>query len=129
MITGVKMLLCLGLIVATLAFETTDYEFEKSLKGIIARRKSLSYIKNMLRDLDARLEKLQKRTCFLNAGMSHSCDYKDLVSAVDEQKFWSSEHSPGKRRGSISSDVPKPGSPSRLMRLLRSFLPKHHQKK
>jgi len=41
---------------------------------------------------------LRKRTCYFNAGMSHNCDYKELVGAVDEANYWSSELTPGRRR-------------------------------
>jgi hypothetical protein len=30
--------------------------------------------------------------------MAHNCDLKDVVSAVDEAKYWGSYMSPGKRR-------------------------------
>ena len=30
--------------------------------------------------------------------MSHNCDYKELVGAVDEANYWSSELTPGRRR-------------------------------
>jgi hypothetical protein len=40
----------------------------------------------------------RKRTCYFNAGMSHSCDYKELLQSADDANHWSSEHTPGKRR-------------------------------
>lgn len=40
----------------------------------------------------------KKRTCYFNAGMSLNCDYKELVGAVDEANYWSSEQTPGRRR-------------------------------
>ena len=44
------------------------------------------------------VEPPRKRTCYFNAGLSHSCDYKELVGAVDEANYWSSELTPGRRR-------------------------------
>ncbi|EFX71197.1 hypothetical protein DAPPUDRAFT_111959 [Daphnia pulex] len=41
---------------------------------------------------------IRKRTCYFNAGMSHSCDYKELLQSADDANHWSSEHTPGKRR-------------------------------
>jgi len=38
-----------------------------------------------------------KRTCFVNAGLSHSCDYKNALAAVDEGRFFTSDQSPGKK--------------------------------
>nr|CAH0099014.1 unnamed protein product [Daphnia galeata] len=40
----------------------------------------------------------RKRTCYFNAGMSHSCDYKELLQSVEDVNHWSSEHTPGRRR-------------------------------
>ncbi|XP_003745580.1 uncharacterized protein LOC100906079 [Galendromus occidentalis] len=45
---------------------------------------------------------LEKRArspeCYIAAGLSRSCDYKDLIAAVEERDFWNSVNSPGKRR-------------------------------
>jgi hypothetical protein len=43
--------------------------------------------------------------CLLNGGMAHSCDLKDVVSAVDEAKYWGSFMSPGKRRWPNTVDM------------------------
>ncbi|XP_037070926.1 uncharacterized protein LOC119092068 [Pollicipes pollicipes] len=58
-------------------------------------------IRRLLDDLRAgqiRYRTQQKRTCLFNGGMSHSCDYKDAVGAMDEDMFYNSLSSPGKRR-------------------------------
>ncbi|CAG0914844.1 unnamed protein product [Notodromas monacha] len=39
-----------------------------------------------------------KRTCLFNGGMSHSCDYKDVVGAVKEASYWNSDMSPGRKK-------------------------------
>lgn len=44
------------------------------------------------------LEPFRKRTCYINAGLSHGCDYKDLVGAMAEKSYWDSLSSPGRRR-------------------------------
>ncbi|XP_076373148.1 uncharacterized protein LOC143257990 [Tachypleus tridentatus] len=132
MVSIMKIVFWSELLVATLVFATADYEFEESLKDILAQRKGLSNIKNMIHDMESRLNNLQKRTCFLNAGMSLSCDYKDLVSALDEQKFWASEYSPGRRRRSAplsAFSALNPGTGSRVSRFLRSLVPSRHQRK
>ncbi|KAK8721787.1 hypothetical protein OTU49_012572 [Cherax quadricarinatus] len=41
---------------------------------------------------------VKKRTCYINAGLSHGCDYKDLVGAMAEKNYWDSLNSPGRRR-------------------------------
>jgi len=38
-----------------------------------------------------------KRTCRLNAGLSHSCDYKDTLDAVHEGLYFGSDMTPGKK--------------------------------
>ncbi|XP_042884159.1 uncharacterized protein LOC122260814 isoform X2 [Penaeus japonicus] len=42
--------------------------------------------------------RIRKRTCYINAGLSHGCDYKDLVGAMAEKSYWDSLSSPGRRR-------------------------------
>jgi hypothetical protein len=38
-----------------------------------------------------------KKTCLINAGLSHSCDYKDALNAIAEGKYLGSENTPGKK--------------------------------
>ena len=35
--------------------------------------------------------------------MSHSCDYKELMGAVDEANYWSSDQTPGRRKRRASN--------------------------
>jgi hypothetical protein len=45
-----------------------------------------------------------KRTCLFNGGMSHSCDYKDVLGAMKEASYWNSDMSPGrKKRAAINT--------------------------
>nr|QBX89032.1 diuretic hormone 31 [Nephrops norvegicus] len=44
---------------------------------------------------------MRKRTCYLNAGLSHGCDYKDLVGATAEKNYWDSLSSPGRKKRSV----------------------------
>lgn len=39
----------------------------------------------------------KKRTCLINAGLSHSCDYKNALAAIDEGHFFNSDQTPGKK--------------------------------
>ncbi|XP_057377643.1 uncharacterized protein LOC130699321 [Daphnia carinata] len=41
---------------------------------------------------------IRKRTCYFNAGMSHSCDYNEVLRTVDDVNHWSSDDTPGRRR-------------------------------
>ncbi|CAN7941715.1 unnamed protein product, partial [Ixodes hexagonus] len=36
------------------------------------------------------------------------CDYKDILDAVEENKFWKSRDSPGRRRRSVGETKVKP---------------------
>ncbi len=49
----------------------------------------------------------RKRTCYINAGMTHNCDFKDLISAMNARRFWESTHSPGRRKRDILRSEPK----------------------
>src|SRR6218665_1663660 len=44
----------------------------------------------------------RKRSCFINAGMTNNCDFKDLISATSARRIWQSPNlSPGKRSGPL----------------------------
>ena len=44
----------------------------------------------------------RKRSCFINAGMTNNCDFKDLISAASARRIWQSPNlSPGKRSLSL----------------------------
>jgi len=38
-----------------------------------------------------------KKTCLLNAGLSHSCDYRDALAAIEENVYLGSDLTPGKK--------------------------------
>ncbi|XP_054723260.1 uncharacterized protein LOC129233231, partial [Uloborus diversus] len=70
---------------------------QRSLREIVNKRRQLSYIKNILQDLDSKLEKLEKRSCAINLpGMD--CDYGDVTGTGKDQDFWLSRMAPGKKR-------------------------------
>ncbi|XP_054169348.1 uncharacterized protein LOC128966523 [Oppia nitens] len=69
-----------------------------NLRGILSKRANIRYLRNVLDALDTKLEKFQKRNCYINAGMNHNCDFKDLISALNARRFWESTHSPGRRK-------------------------------
>ncbi|KAG0410665.1 hypothetical protein HPB47_012221, partial [Ixodes persulcatus] len=48
-----------------------------------------------------------KRSCHIDAGLNRGCDYKDILDAVEENKFWKSRDSPGRRRRSIDDTKTK----------------------
>ncbi|KAI2807131.1 hypothetical protein BLOT_009093 [Blomia tropicalis] len=45
----------------------------------------------------------RKRSCQFNAGMSHNCDFKDLISASSARRLWGSSNMPGKKRSIVSN--------------------------
>ncbi|KAL7644050.1 UNVERIFIED_CONTAM: hypothetical protein RMT77_004862 [Armadillidium vulgare] len=47
---------------------------------------------------------VRKRNCYINAGLSHGCDYKDLIGAQTEKAYWDSTNSPGRRRRSLRQE-------------------------
>jgi len=72
------------------------------MQDMIDYRKALIFLQQVLSNAQqtptANRSPLRKRTCYFNAGLSHNCDYKELVGAVDEANYWSSELTPGRRR-------------------------------
>ncbi|XP_076029230.1 uncharacterized protein LOC143018058 isoform X1 [Oratosquilla oratoria] len=45
---------------------------------------------------------VRKRTCYINGGLSHGCDYMDLVGAMAEKSYWDSLRSPGRRKRQVA---------------------------
>ncbi|KAL1430433.1 hypothetical protein MTO96_014882 [Rhipicephalus appendiculatus] len=59
-----------------------------------------------------RSTKEAKRSCHIDAGLNRGCDYKDIMDAVEENKFWKSRDSPGRRRRSIDEKAAKAATSS-----------------
>ncbi|CAL8115282.1 unnamed protein product [Orchesella dallaii] len=55
----------------------------------------LSWLQNVGYPMD-RL-KVKKRTCMINAGLSHACDYKDTLDAIHEGLYLGSDQTPGRK--------------------------------
>jgi len=36
--------------------------------------------------------------CLFHAGLAHNCDFRDVISAVNEMNYWGSDLSPGKKK-------------------------------
>ncbi|KAG8189530.1 hypothetical protein JTE90_008490 [Oedothorax gibbosus] len=87
------------LLLATIA-HSQDLGFEDNIKELFSKRKNLDMVRQMVEDVDNQLNRLQKRTCFVNAGVSDSCDYKELSSGVNEHNLFNSRDMPGKRSSS-----------------------------
>nr|UES72866.1 calcitonin A [Carausius morosus] len=68
------------------------------MKAIQQHRRTVQMLRDLLNEMDAGMATVQKRTCYVNAGLSHGCDYKDVIRAIDEEKYWRSVNSPGRRR-------------------------------
>lgn len=62
----------------------------------------------------------RKRTCYVNAGMSDSCDYKTLVKDLNNELTWSAGETPGKRKRNNGGEAMKE-SHSDIGRFLRSM--------
>ncbi|XP_065574800.1 uncharacterized protein LOC136036471 isoform X2 [Artemia franciscana] len=45
----------------------------------------------------------RKRTCLINGGFSHICDYKEIIDALNNRDHWDSEESPGRKKRSIET--------------------------
>lgn len=100
--------------------ESEVAEMPERLRELLLVRRLISSLRaaEALPELQARpAQGIRKRTCYINAGLSHGCDYKDLVGAMAEKNYWDSLNSPGRRRRSLdSSSYPSssshPSSPS-----------------
>uniref|UniRef100_A0A1W7R946 Venom protein n=1 Tax=Hadrurus spadix TaxID=141984 RepID=A0A1W7R946_9SCOR len=88
---------------------------EGSLQNMIQRWKERSYIKEILRRLDDRIEQLgqdyrkAKRPCLLNLPGS-DCDSMDTLGVAKDQGHWADETGPGKKRRRRACPLNLPGS-------------------
>ncbi|KAI9555118.1 hypothetical protein GHT06_017633 [Daphnia sinensis] len=64
---------------------------------------------------------IRKRTCYFNAGMSHSCDYNEVLKTVDDVNHWSSDYTPGRRRKRQHSTTRRGRAPTRSLDGRSSF--------
>ncbi|GIY61450.1 uncharacterized protein CEXT_295961 [Caerostris extrusa] len=83
---------------------------EENVKELLARRKSLDYVRQLVEDMDNQLNRLHKRSCFLRLpGMD--CDYGGIPGSNKDQSFWVGDDSPGKKRSYQYSCDFKVGNP------------------
>ncbi|CAL4068336.1 unnamed protein product, partial [Meganyctiphanes norvegica] len=63
-------------------------------------------IMNELQSLEANPSQPSKRgACAINGGLSHGCDYKDLIGAMNEQAYWAGIN-PGRKRSEEEAVAP-----------------------
>jgi len=108
---GVCVIVITALLLFTLSQDVASYPMQDSsaplpneqmVKGVITpnmdtrmRLYLLSWLQNLGALSNERIK--AKRTCLLNAGLSHSCDYKDALAAIDEGMYLGSDNTPGKK--------------------------------
>ncbi|GBM30168.1 hypothetical protein AVEN_134212-1 [Araneus ventricosus] len=109
-----------GILLMATIVRSQDLGLEENVKDILARRKNLDYVRQLVEDMDNQLNRLQKRTCYVNAGMSDSCDYKTLVKDLNNELTWSAGETPGKRKRNNGGEAMKE-SHSDIGRFLRSM--------
>ncbi|XP_059488922.1 uncharacterized protein LOC132204440 [Neocloeon triangulifer] len=87
--------LCAGILAQPVAQDLA----QSQAQAIQDYERHVQQLQQALQFLSREIQHAKKRSgCFLNGGMAHNCDLKDVVSAVDEAKYWGSYLSPGKRR-------------------------------
>lgn len=109
--TQCKLLAALALVLLCCALATTNADYTvDDIRQIVNRRKGLEIIRDIVDDLHHQLTTLHKRSCHIDAGLNRGCDYKDIMDAVEENKFWKSRDSPGRRRRSVEAKATKPAA-------------------
>ncbi|XP_065351395.1 uncharacterized protein LOC135946877 isoform X1 [Cloeon dipterum] len=96
--------LCAGILAQPVAQQLAQSQAAQAIQDY---ERHVQQLQQALQFLSKEIQHAKKRSgCFLNGGMAHNCDLKDVVSAVDEAKYWGSYMSPGKRRwGPLSPAV------------------------
>ncbi|XP_077559880.1 uncharacterized protein LOC144174833 isoform X1 [Haemaphysalis longicornis] len=104
-----KLMAAMALVLVCCALGTSNADYTADdIRQIVNRRKGLEIIREIVDDLHRQLTTLHKRSCHIDAGLNRGCDYKDIMDAVEENKFWKSRDSPGRRRRSIDDKSSKP---------------------
>ncbi|XP_068233828.1 uncharacterized protein [Palaemon carinicauda] len=77
--------------------ESDVVEIPERLRELLLVRRLISSLNaaEALPEVQAQpAQAIRKRTCYINAGLSHGCDYKDLVGAMAEKNYWDSPQLP-----------------------------------
>ncbi|GFU48988.1 uncharacterized protein NPIL_125981 [Nephila pilipes] len=99
-----------GILLLATIIRSQDLGLEENVKELLARRKSLDYVKQLVEDMDNQLNRLHKRSCVLRLpGMD--CDYGGLTGNAKDESFWVGDDSPGKKRSYQYSCDFKVGNP------------------
>ncbi|XP_029835374.2 uncharacterized protein LOC8042751 isoform X2 [Ixodes scapularis] len=102
-----KTVALLAFVLVACAFVGVNADMTEDIRQIVNRRKGLEVIRDIVDDLHRQLTTLHKRSCHIDAGLNRGCDYKDILDAVEENKFWKSRDSPGRRRRSVDNTKTK----------------------
>lgn len=87
------------LVVIVVKVAAQDFNIEENIKDLLARRKNMEFMRQLIEDMDNQLTRLHKRSCYLRLpGMD--CDYGDIAGNIKDQSMWGHEDSPGKKRRS-----------------------------
>jgi len=71
-----------------------DLQFSQMLKDRVRLYQLLSWLQNT----GYPVERLRiKKSCLINAGLSHACDYKDTLDAIHEGLYLGSDQTPGRK--------------------------------
>ncbi|GIY33583.1 RNase H domain-containing protein [Caerostris extrusa] len=70
----------------------------------------------------------RKRTCYVNAGMSDSCDYKALVKDLNNEMTWSAGETPGKRKRNGDALKESHADIGRFLRSMRVLAANHKRR-
>ncbi|GFU48990.1 RNase H domain-containing protein [Nephila pilipes] len=117
-----------GILLLATIIRSQDLGLEENVKELLARRKSLDYVKQLVEDMDNQLNRLQKRTCYVNAGMSDSCDYKALVKDLNNEVSWSAGETPGKRKRNGEALKESHADIGRFLRSMRVLAANHKRR-
>merc|ERR1712156_10627 len=89
----------------TISDDLVDDERTENLFRYLLEVKRLRDRSNKIRQEAARRQvpvqqnyKRANTNCLFHAGLAHNCDFRDVISAVNEMSYWGSDLSPGKKK-------------------------------
>ncbi|KFM69182.1 hypothetical protein X975_18249, partial [Stegodyphus mimosarum] len=98
-----------GILLLAMIARAQDYGLEENVKELVARRKSLEFMKQLVEDIDDQLNRLHKRSCTIQLP-GVECVYEDQAKKAKDKEVWLKDDSPGKKRSYYSCGF-KVGNP------------------
>ncbi|XP_054716003.1 uncharacterized protein LOC129225578 isoform X1 [Uloborus diversus] len=98
-----------GVLLLALIVRSQDYSMEEDLKKLIARRKGLDIVREVISDFDNNLGRIARKACLLRLP-GFGCDFPGFVPSIKDRSIFGEDTTVNKKR-SYSDCEFKVGNP------------------